>query len=472
MMRDTVETGPTNGESNSGPAQGLSSPSRRTLLWATGAGVGAALLGSSTASAQEDLPRLEIDGNLIVTENGEQVTLRGVSVIDPKRAAEERERNAPEMVDLLTDEDDGWHADVIRIPVQPIDVGNHPSGRPPDPIAFTEEELETYLETYLDPVVERCAEAGAYAIVDFHRHWTPLEWGDEETGEVNEELREEVVEFWDAVAPRYADDDHVLYEVYNEPTEPGMWDETGQDWVDDVWRLFLEFIQPPVDAIRKHTDTVTLVGSPSWYQSPEGALIEPVDGENLAYTYHIYPGHDASEERAWDGVAGSGQGVEGVYEEYPLFVTEFGWRDYDDDLLGGTTDEFGEPFVEWLESSDAIHWTAWVADTWWEPALFDDDWQLLGRDAGSTADAGEYVRRAIEQEGVPQDYEDAAVDSDGAADEDDGTDDGDADANGDGQDADGDSGDDSIPGFGLASAAAGIAGGAAYALRRRRTDER
>jgi len=35
-----------------------------------------------------------------------------------------------------------------------------------------------------------------------------------------------------------------------------------------------------------------------------------------------------------------------VYEEFPLFVTEFGWRDYDDDLLSGSAEAFGEPFFE------------------------------------------------------------------------------------------------------------------------------
>lgn len=184
----------------------------------------------------------------------------------------------------------------------------------------------------------------------------------------------------------------------------------------------MDFAQPIVDTIRAHTDTLTLVGSPGWSQSPEGALVEPVEGENIAYTYHIYPGHEASEAGDWDDSAINGQGVDRVYEEYPLFVTEFGWRDYDDDLLGGETSEFGEAFMEWLESHDSIHWTAWCGDVWWEPAMFETgfdecpevpcEWDLLGRDAGSQEDMGEYVRQAIEQGGVPEGYwDDGETDS-------------------------------------------------------------
>ncbi|MCU4925779.1 glycoside hydrolase family 5 protein [Halobacteria archaeon AArc-dxtr1] len=508
------------------PGERAIATARRDVLRAAGVGTGALTLGptagiglvgaeNSVDETTQTPPRLSVEGNRIVTDDGEDVTLRGLNVIDPKRAngsTADRGRTPTETIDLLTDASAGWHPDVIRVPVQPIDIGDHEAGQAPEPIAFTAAQLESYLDEHLDPVLKQCADAGVYAIVDFHRHWPEVQWGDDEAGTINETLQAETLQFWETVAPRYAADDHVLYEVYNEPTEPGMWDSIEESWVQDVWELYLEFIQPVVDEIRTHTDTVVLVGSPGWSSSPEGALIEPVAGENVGYTYHAYPGHESSQQGDWEDSAINGQGVEAVYEEYPVFVTEFGWRDYDDSLESGTTAEFGEPFMEWLESHDSIHWMAWVADVWWEPAMFqpgfdgtcDDppcEWELLGRDAGSEVDMGEYLRQALEVGGVPDNYwsdEDGDADGggrgvdtgeededetdsgnddeDGSEDSVDGGDDEPADQptgsgdqpsdDGSGDD-DSDASDDSVPGFGIVATAAGLAGGAAVAARRR-----
>jgi hypothetical protein len=378
------------------------------MLAVTGAALATTTLGTSVVSAlstetdTEPLPRLQVSGNQITTTAGDAVTLRGLNIVDPKRANTRAERGltSTEMVDLLTDHEGGWYPTVVRIPVQAVDIGGHEYETAPEPPAFTQAELDDYLTTHLDPLIDRCAERGVYAIVDYHRHWPGVAWGDVDKGTINEPLQQEAVLFWETVAPRYAAADHVLYEIYNEPTEPGMWGPTDQQWVRDVWQLYLQFAQPIVDTVRSHTDTIVLVGSPGWSQSPEGALIEPITGGNIAYTYHIYPGHEASKQQAWDDSTINGEGVEGVYEQYPLFVTEFGWREYDDRWLGGTTTEFGAPFMEWLDANDSIHWTAWCGDIWWEPAMFEqgqqaDDWLLRGRDTGSTEDSGEFIRQAL-----------------------------------------------------------------------------
>ncbi|MEY7850482.1 glycoside hydrolase family 5 protein [Natrarchaeobius sp. A-rgal3] len=411
--------------------------------------------GATSAAAETDrgipTPRLHVEGNLIKDPQGNTVTLRGLNIADPKRlnvTAPARGKAAEHVVDLLTDESQGWYPRVIRVPAQPVDIGEHEPGHtggPPDPVAFTEAELEEYLETHYDPIIEQLGDLGVYAIVDFHRHWTDTdaedgwdgEWGDSQEGTINEDLQEEVEMFWEIVAPRYADDDHVLYEVYNEPTEPGMWAEVDRQWVRDNWRLWKELAQPWVDTIREHADNIVIVGSPSWSQNPEGYYIEPFEGDNLAYAYHIYSGHVVSQNEAWDEVGIDGMGTDGVYEEVPVFVTEFGWEATHAGAteLYGRTSEFADPFFEWLESSDAIHWTAWCADPIWRPVMFtrsflDEDptqpedtdsighpyedeipvhcedlpceWELLGGDEF----AGEYVKAQLEayrDDGLPGD---------------------------------------------------------------------
>ncbi|WP_232343084.1 DUF4397 domain-containing protein [Halosimplex litoreum] len=352
-------------------------PSRRTFLKGTAAagavalGVGAGAVGS--ASAGIPTPQLHRDGNLIKDPDGNVVTLRGVNIADPKRinvTSAARGKDAVQVIDMLTDASNGWYPRTIRVPVQPVDIGEYEPGSGPPVPAFDETQLENYLTNHLDEVVERCKERGVYCIIDYHRH-RDVSWAEGQSGPVNTELQDEVDMFWDIVAPRYSEDSHVLYEVYNEPTEPGMWeDPTDTQWVADIWQLWLEMAQPWVDTIRSHADNLILMGSPSWTQSPEGALVEEFDGEDIAYTFHIYPGHNSSRQQNWEDASINGEGVNGVYEQAPLFVTEFGWEENGGQYIGGT-DEFGDAFHDFLEKSEAIHWTAWCADPVWRPVMFD-----------------------------------------------------------------------------------------------------
>ena len=396
MPRDTPgdASGASTAEDRSDGRERRGETRRRFLQSTAAAGALAAGFGAGSASASAvqstapgiPTPRLHVEGNLFKDPEGNTVKLRGLNMADPKRlnvTAPARGKAAEHVVDLLTDESRGWYPRVIRVPAQPVDIGEHEPGHtggPPDPVAFTEAELEDYLATHYDPIIERLGELGVYAIVDFHRHWTGDDgdggwdgnWAESQNGPVNEALQEEVELFWDVVAPRYADDDHVLYEVYNEPTEPGMWAEVDRQWVQDNWRMWKDLAQPWVDTIRDHADNIVIVGSPSWSQNPEGYYIEPFEGENLAYAYHIYAGHVVSQNEAWDEVAVDGMGTDGVYEEVPVFVTEFGWEatHLGATQLYGRTSDFADPFFEWLESSDGIHWTAWCADPIWRPVMF------------------------------------------------------------------------------------------------------
>ncbi|AWB27636.1 cellulase family glycosylhydrolase [Halococcoides cellulosivorans] len=379
------------------------STSRRTFLKtaAGGAvlasGISAGAFGSVSAQGIPT-PWLDVQGNTLVDPNDSTVKLRGLNIADPKRlnvTAPARGKDASQVVDLVTNNEEGWHPRVVRVPCQPVDIGENTPGHidgAPEPPAYTQSQLDDFLETHLDPVIDQLEAAGVYAIVDMHRHWKPLKWAsgvptaqDDPKEMINQDLHEEVMMFWETVGPRYADRSHVIYEIYNEPTEPGMWaDVLERDWVKYVWDTWQAMAQPWVDEIRKTADNHIIVGNPGWSTSPEGALYDPFDGGNLSYAYHIYPGHNPSMNENWDAEATNAQGVAAgpdgdetsVYEEFPLFVTEFGWDNtIVSNYLRGSTSDFGEPFMEFLESSPAINWTAWCADPIWLPKMFTlGDW--------------------------------------------------------------------------------------------------
>ncbi|WP_159076985.1 glycoside hydrolase family 5 protein [Halococcoides cellulosivorans] len=372
---------------------------RRFLKAAAGSGAliataGAGALGGVNAADHGiPTPQLSVSGNTIVDPSGNTVKLRGVNMADSKRldvTAPARGMTATQVVEMLTDESRDFYPRVIRIPVQPVDIGEHTPGSidgAPEPVAFDEEQLRDYIDTHLRPVVDTVAANNVYCILDYHRHWKPLEWAEGQTGPINQDLHEEGLLFWDVVAEEFGDEDHVLFEVYNEPTEPALYGGQPSDtWVCDLWSLFKEQVQPWVDTIREHSGNHVIVGSPGWSQHIQGVLCEEFDGGNLSYTYHIYAGHAVSQNQGWalGEESAKGGGTYGVYEQVPMFVTEFGWQS---DLtiqdhgygaatyLKGTTEEFGKPFMEFLESSPAINWTAWCADPVWLPAMFDlGDW--------------------------------------------------------------------------------------------------
>jgi endoglucanase len=375
--------------------------SRRDFLKATAgasalaAGIGSGFVGS--VAADIPTPRLTVDDNLIKDPQGNPVKLRGLNIADPKRiniTAPARGKTTEQVIDMITNEKEGWYPRVIRVPVQPVDIGEHPPGpvaegdpAPPVP-AFDQSQLESYLETHLDPVVQQCKEKNVYCIVDYHRHWKGVQWGSMNSG-INTKLQSAVLDFWKTVAPRYGDMNHVFFEIYNEPTKPGMYGPRDRQWVHDIWNDWKKMAQPWVNEIRQHSANLIIIGSPGWSQTPEGAsMISEFDGKNLSYTYHTYGGHAANRTNSWEEQGGHDySGMQGAYEEVPVFATEFGWQDNFPGYgyhrwIQGTTDGFGAPLIDVFESHPGIHWTAWCADPIWLPAMF-----KRGFDAPDTTDS-------------------------------------------------------------------------------------
>ncbi|MFB6161907.1 MAG: fibronectin type III domain-containing protein, partial [Halococcoides sp.] len=323
------------------------------------------------------------DSNLIKDPMGNQVILRGVNIADAKRinvTAAARGKTAEQVVRAATDGTDGWHPRIIRLPVQPWDVAELPPvpmawnmDNPPEefvpvgdsqgyyePPLFTADDLEDYIEKHLKPVVQACVDNDVYCIVDYHRHWGKgeLAWATlDEYGNPkgpNPTLDEEVRTFWKTMAPHFADVPNVLFELYNEPTKPGWGPE------DVIWNGWKSVAQPWVDIIRERAPrNMILIGNPRWTRMPWGIKYGEFDGDNLAYTYHVYPGHAVTD---FDDDTGN------AWKQAPLFVTEWGYSKGRCDWICGNDKRFGEPFKQWA-SNRPVHWTAWCFDPVWLPNM-------------------------------------------------------------------------------------------------------
>ena len=286
-------------------------------------------------------PWLSVSGRYIKDPAGNNVELRGVSLVDVG-VADSRPRNARQLIGMVTNESDGWYARVVRLPVYPNAIDETP-GWNANP--------DAYFNDHLNLAIQECVARQIYCIIDWHYI------SDYTSSAINTSTRN----FWSYVAPRYANTPNVIFELFNEPINPDSW---------STWR---STAQPWVDLIRSYApNNLILIGGPRWSQNMSGAASQPFTGSNLVYVAHIYPEHGG--QSTWDSWFGN------AANSVPFFVTEWGWQQGGNTPTSGTQSGYGIPFSNYLESK-GLSWTAWVFDQWWQPVMFDLNYNLLGGEA-------------------------------------------------------------------------------------------
>ncbi len=301
------------------------------------------------------LPLISVKGNKFVDPLGNRILLKGVAIADPDKL-EGQGYWKKELFSKVKE----FGATVVRIPVHPI--------------AWRERTPDHYL-LLLDQAVEWCTELDLYIIVDWHS-----------IGNLKTELFQnpmyntsmtETLEFWRAVAYRYAGNNTVaFYEIFNEPASidnclgPITWDE---------WKRINEEIITLIRAYDK--ETIPLVAGFDWAYDLTPLRISPVAMEGIGYVTHPYP-HKRSKpwEPKWEEDFGF------AADFFPVMATEFGF------VLGkeGTADngEYGEKVIAYLEGR-GISWVVWVFDPDWTPRLIES------LESYKLTESGEFFRRAL-----------------------------------------------------------------------------
>lgn len=147
----------------------------------------------------------------------------------------------------------------------------------------------------------------------------------------------EAVAFFEEMSKKYADNDHVIYEICNEPNG-------GTGW-EDVKSYAEELIK----TIRKNDkDAVILVGTPTWCQDVDKAAANPIDADNIMYVFHFYAATHKDDLRSRMTAA--------IDSGLPVFISEFsicdasgnGGLDYDSaNKWLAVIDEYQLSYVGW-----------------------------------------------------------------------------------------------------------------------------
>jgi fibronectin type 3 domain-containing protein len=317
-------------------------------------------------------PWLHTDANKIKDPAGNVVVLRGVDTIDLGSVEMWRDGGVIGLIDRVTDKNNtegnspGWYPRVIRLAVYPQDEGDTSSPW------YWEPDHDHYYNDLLRPVVDYCRTKDLYAIIDWHYV------GDDTGTKVPQTSA-----FWTYMAPKFANDSHVLFELFNEPLNTSG----STDALD--WASCKTDMQTWINIVRTYApNNLILVAGPSWSQEIGPAADNPFPPENpnntnIVMVAHTYPGHWHSSNQSWYL-----NHIDHCLTRYPVFMSEWGFRGSLSGNLQGTIADYGQPLSDWREARKISN-SAWVTDYSWQPEMFNSSWNLLvgpGEMGGFTKD--------------------------------------------------------------------------------------
>jgi len=193
--------------------------------------------------------KLKASGNkLIGSRTGTAVQVRGVSLFWSNTGWGGDRFFTATTVNAMVD---SWKAEVIRVPIGYSEDGGYK----------TDASNLTRVKTAIDAAIAK----GVYVIIDWHSHNAHNETS-------------AATAFFKEMAQTYGSKDHVIFEIYNEPTEING----------GTWANIKTYASSIISTIRQYSDNLILVGTPNWDQDVNVAATSPISADNIAYVFHFY----------------------------------------------------------------------------------------------------------------------------------------------------------------------------------------
>lgn len=225
---------------------------------------------------------LSVKGTQLVDEKGQAVQLRGVSTHGIAWFPDFVNQDA--VIQLSND----WGANLFQIAMYTDENGGY----------CTDGDKEKLKKLVADGV-GYAKQADMYVIVDWHvlHDQNPLTHKDE------------AIRFFDEMSGKFKDENHVIYEICNEPNGDTTWEDV---------KAYAEEVIPVIRNNAK--DAVILVGTPTWSQEIDKPQKDPITGyNNIMYTLHFYAATHKEDLR--------NKMKDAIAAGTPVFVSEYGLCD-------------------------------------------------------------------------------------------------------------------------------------------------
>lgn len=295
--------------------------------------------------------KLSVKGTDIVDMNGDKYQLKGVSTHGITWFPDYVNKEAFETLR------DDWGANLIRLAMY-TDTGDsygYCSGGDKDEIL-----------ALVDKGVSAATELGMYVIVDWHIL---------SDSDPNNHI-DDAKEFFDKVSKKYAAQENVIYEIFNEPNGGTQWSSV---------KSYAETIIPVIRANDK--DALIIVGTPNWSQDVDIASQDPITGyDNIMYAVHFYAATHKDDLRNKVKTA--------LDNGLPVFVSEFSLCDASGN--GGIDYDSSDEWFELINENN-LSYSSWsLCNKNETSALIKSDSTATGSFSdGDLSDTGKYVRDRI-----------------------------------------------------------------------------
>lgn len=291
-----------------------------------------------------NMPKLSVVGRYLRNEEGDIVNLHGFAMTfspffnqntwgdyDVDGCMRHNKKQIDGMLSA------GWRVNFVRMHLDPYwsDDPALPSVRYEGHERFSESRFRKYLDELFVPMAEYANERGIYVVMR-----PPGVSPD--TIAVGDDYNDFLIKVWDIVSqhPKLKNNKGVMFELANEPinimTADGSRCGSGEQIFYDQMKIFCQAI---VDKIRDNGARNIIWVPGLGYQSQySGYAINPIEGDNIGYAIHVYPGwygSDAEKESAEQGGSWGG-GYESFQQGWdnsiqpaaniaPIMVTEMDW---------------------------------------------------------------------------------------------------------------------------------------------------
>ncbi|MFO1477221.1 MAG: DUF1593 domain-containing protein [Verrucomicrobiota bacterium] len=239
----------------------------------------------------------------------------------------------------------GWYCSFVRTAGNGTANGFAP-GWDTNGVLSNPAQFQGWITNVMVPWVSHCRSVGLYVVICGGPSQTYP--GGDTTRNMTQQFQINLITYWTNMAGYFKNSDNVMFEICNEPINietsfgANNWAISGNAY----FSALTNFMQPIVNAIRNAGDDhILVIPSLGWQGQCQGFANYPIQGTNIAYAGHFYPGYNNIHDSGTAVTNFWNSNYKPCADKYPLIITELAWSPNDgsgyQDLWNGSTAGFG-----------------------------------------------------------------------------------------------------------------------------------